>query len=297
MYDQSTGPSSSSRVVGRRHAHHLERLAAGVAGRRQQALELDRHLVVGVRRVALPVQQHHARRRERRDDVDVPAGAELVVVTGEPARQPDARRRTDGAGHLGLDVGPVQPGVAAVVELHGLGQQHGAEAVDVDAAALVDQVGQDAGRARPGRDERGDAGVLVPGRPVLGAPAVEDPVDGAERAVGREHEGGPDVAHPRVVERGGDDLDVVAERLTGDRLVVGGGHHGHRLEVGHRPRHRRPTCCGPRRPRPRCRPACSRPTARPSRCVRGEPTRPASASRRRPSPLSPPAGARGARAR
>ena len=47
--------------LGRGHPDDLERLAAGVARRRQQPLELDRHLVVGVAGVALPVQQHDAR--------------------------------------------------------------------------------------------------------------------------------------------------------------------------------------------------------------------------------------------
>ena len=46
------------------------------------------------------------------------ARAELVVVAGQAPWQPDARRRPDGAGQLGLDVGAGEPRVAAGVELH-----------------------------------------------------------------------------------------------------------------------------------------------------------------------------------
>ena len=43
------------------------------------------------------VEQDDTGRGEGRHDVDVAAGAELVVVPSEPARQPDARRGADGA--------------------------------------------------------------------------------------------------------------------------------------------------------------------------------------------------------
>ena len=62
------------------------------------------------------------------------------------------------------------------------------------------------GPRRP-RHER----VLVPGGPVLAAPAVEDPVDGAEPAAVVEDERGADVPHPGVVQRGGDHLDIRVE--------------------------------------------------------------------------------------
>ena len=49
--------------------------------------------------------------------------------------------------------------------------------------------------------EPGDPVVALPRRPGVRAPAVEGPVDRAQRAVVADDEGRPDVAHPEVVER------------------------------------------------------------------------------------------------
>ena len=114
--------------------------AAGrVPGGAEVAMMSPADLEVRVRRVALGVDQHGARGRDGRDDVDVAAGAELLRIPGQSARQPDDVGGAEGAGQLGLDVGLAEPGVAARIQLHRLGDQDRALTVHVDAAALVDQ--------------------------------------------------------------------------------------------------------------------------------------------------------------
>ena len=102
------------------------------------AQDLLDHGVVRVGRVRLCVHQDGAGGGDGCDDVDVSAGAELVVVAGQAARQPDHPRGADGAGQLGLDLFRRPIAVAALAALDRLGDQHRAAAVDVDAAALVD---------------------------------------------------------------------------------------------------------------------------------------------------------------
>ena len=101
--------------------------------------ELTRHLEVGVRRVALVVHQNGAHRRERGQDVHVPAGPELLVVTRQPALQPHHVRDAEARAQFVLHLGACPVGIAVGIHLHGLGHQNGAGAVHVDAAALVRQ--------------------------------------------------------------------------------------------------------------------------------------------------------------
>ena len=122
----------------------------------------------------------------------------------------------DGAGQLRLHVLAAQAGIAAGIELHGIGEQHSALPVDLDAAALVDKVGTDDRNARGIGDDAADAGIEIPLRPILGTPAVEHPVHRCDGAVGGVHERRPDIAHPGVIDRGLDDLDARREVPVGD---------------------------------------------------------------------------------
>ena len=187
-------------------------------------------LEVGVCRVLLGMDQHGARGRDGRDDVDVAARAEPFRIPGQPAGKPDDVAGAEGPGQFGLDVGLAEPGVAARIQLHRLGDEDRAFAVHVDAAALVHQRRDEVAGPRAGRDGRCHERVLVPGGPVLAAPAVEDPVHGAEPAGVVQDERGADVPHPGVVQRGGDHLDVGVEVAGGGLDVVRGHQHGDRLE-------------------------------------------------------------------
>ena len=126
--------------------------------------------------------------------------------------------------------------VAARVELHRLGDQHGALAVDVDAAALVDEQRADELRAGLVGHEAADLGGLLPLGPLGRAPAVEDPVHGAEHAgpFVVEDERRADVAHPEVVERRLELLDAAAEHAPGAGALGRVDHHRDRLELGDR---------------------------------------------------------------
>ena len=180
----------------------------------------------------LPMHQHRSRRRDGRDDVDVSAGTETHGIARQSARQPDDMLRTDGSCQFRFDVGFRQPGVAARIELHGLGHQHRACAVDRDAAALVDHRRRDARYCSLIGDELADAAVLVPLRPVLCTPAVEDPVDGGDRTVLCMNECRADIAHPGVVQRCFDDVDVAREVCRCDGAFGRIDDDGHRLELG-----------------------------------------------------------------
>ena len=67
------------------------------------------------------------------------AGAELLGVPRQAARQPHCVGGADSAGHLGLHLFTAHGGVAAGIELDGVGEQDGALPVDLNATALVDQ--------------------------------------------------------------------------------------------------------------------------------------------------------------
>ena len=199
----------------------------------EQLAQLVGDGVIGMGRVVLRVQQQPPGRGDRRDDVDVAVRAELVVVAGEAARQPDRGGRADRAGELRLDARLVGVRVAAVVELHGLGQQHGAFAVDVDAAALVHEHRADQLRPDECADDPRDLGGLAPFRPRRVAPAVERPVDRAEHAGALvvDDERRAEVAHPELVERRLDELDLAAQHAARASLLGRIDHHRERLEL------------------------------------------------------------------
>src|SRR5690606_41882059 len=69
-------------------------------------------------------------------------------------------------------------------------------AVDLERAALADEVHAEGAAAERGGDGRGDA--IVAGHEVLPAPAVEAEAGGAERARLVEEEAGRGVAGPRI---------------------------------------------------------------------------------------------------
>ena len=97
------------------------------------------------------------------------------------------------------------------VELDGLGDEYGALAVDVDGATLLDEHRAENGDTCPARDHAPDLTIVGPLGPLLCAPTVERPCDSAELAGVVDDEGWSDVAHPRVVERCFDDLDLLRE--------------------------------------------------------------------------------------
>ena len=134
--------------------------------------------------------------------------------------------------------------VAARIELHRLGEQHGAFAVDVDAAALVHEGRREVLGAREPGDGARNAVVALPRRPRVRAPPVEGPVDRAEGAAVVEHEGRADVAHPVVVQRRLDEFDLAGQALArlGDGRRIDD--HRDRLEPGRRVRDRGPGVAG-----------------------------------------------------
>ena len=226
----------------RRNADDVELPTCRVALAGEVLTQLGDDCVIRVLWVELLVQQQRARSGESRDDVDVPVGAELVVVTREPAREPDRARRPERASEFSLDASLVCERVAAGVELHGLSREDRALAVHVNAAALVHEEGAHEFRAAGLGDDAADACRLLPLRPGGGAPAIEDPVDGAEHAwpfvVGDECRS--DVAHPELVERCLEDLDSLAEHAAGARELARVHDHRDGLEACDRVGDRRP---------------------------------------------------------
>ena len=206
--------------------------------------DLLAHQVIRMRIGALRVQQQAARRRDGRHDVDVSSGAEALRVTGQPAWQPDGVIGTDGPGQFGFDVGLGGAGVAAGIQLHGLGDQDRAQPVDLDPAAFVHQVRVDHRHAGPIGNSCTDFRVVIPLCPILGTPAVEHPVHRRHRTVPGVYEGGADIAHPGVVQRSLDDVDRGGQIAPGRGDLGGVHHHRHRFELQHRVGDRRPGAAG-----------------------------------------------------
>lgn len=190
--------------------------------------------MVRVGGVRLGVDHHHAGAGEGGHDVHVALGAVGAVVAGQAVRQPDRLGGAEVGVDLRLDLlaGPV--GVAPGAQLHGVGEEHGALAVDVDRTALVDQRGAVRTGAGEVRDVPGDLGVVLPAGPLLGAPAVEGPVHGGQPAGLVGDEGRADVAHPGVVELPLHQLYVVADDRAGALGVTGRDDQGHGLVRAHR---------------------------------------------------------------
>ncbi len=200
----------------------------------QQRPDVAHHGVVGMAGVGLVVQQDRSGGRECRDDIDMPAGAEGFIVAFQPARKPDRPGRTKRARHFRLYPCLVGMGIAARVKLHRFGQKDGAFAVDMKAAALIDEKrGHDRHACEP-RDELRQPAVVRGTCPFCRAPAVEDPVHRGERPVCRDHEGRPGIAQPEFVDHAPDDLDPGVEHAARAGDFGGIDDHRHRFESGDR---------------------------------------------------------------
>ena len=194
------------------------------------------------------MRSHHPGRTNGRDDVDMPAGTELVVVTGQTAGAPRWRGGSRAAGGsrprpARRSTSGLRPGSSWTVRV----KSTVPSTVDVDPAALVGQRRWSRRCACLLGDVGAEHRIVVPVRPVLAAPAVEGPVHGAERAVGLDGEGRTRVAHPRVVERAFQDPDAgrAVESRQRRSAQTRTGDERHRLIAADRRRDIRP--CAPGR--------------------------------------------------
>jgi len=124
------------------------------------------------------------------------------VVPDDAVTEPEDVPDAEVGAEMGLDAGPVEPGVAVGIEETGLGRDERAPAVHVDRAALQDDPGRVHRQAQLGGDARGDHVVEVVGR-VFAAPGVVAPVhDGLltrPARAGPLEEDRPVVAAPGIV--------------------------------------------------------------------------------------------------
>ena len=177
-------------------------------------------------------------------DVDVPAGAELVVVAGQPALDPDDAVDAERAGQFVLDLLGRPVGVAALSELHGPGDQDRPAPLTwmpPPSLTIDEAITADPGlAAHPLRDR----GVVVPGGPVQRPHPLNTQSTPASEPAGRD-EGGSDVAHPGVVQTAPRAIvDAVAEPAPRHVDVGRVDDHGDRLEPGDGVGHRRPAAAG-----------------------------------------------------
>ena len=100
---------------------------------------LGRHLKVGVYWVPLVVEQHRCRVAKSGDNVDVSAGAKLVIVASESALKPHHTASADRVKELALDIVFRPAGVSTRIELHGLCDENNAVTVRVNASTLIDE--------------------------------------------------------------------------------------------------------------------------------------------------------------
>ncbi len=155
-----------------------------------------------------------AGRDETGEVVDVPVG--LVEV--DAARQPDDLLDTEVLAQVPLDFFLRQLGVAVAVEQALCSGEQGALPVDVDGAALEDEVGCVDRCAFKVEHLAADEVVGVPGevQPHREAtPCVELPVDAAYFVAVVDQEGRSAVSDPRVVRAHLDHADSVREHRSG----------------------------------------------------------------------------------
>jgi len=212
---------------------NFERPTGGISGGPKKSDEFLRHLIVGVCGIVLTVGKDETGTDERSDNIDVATRTELAVIAGQPTRQPNGVIGPELGVDFGFDLLTTPARVSVRVELHRLGKEHGARAVDVDAATFVGERRMMNLAAALSGDVIGHSRILFPGGPTLRAPSVKNPVNGAESSI-IDGEGRADVAHPRVVEwalnhsdagtrqrgRYGALADVSNQR---DRFVIGDG--------------------------------------------------------------------------
>lgn len=225
--------------AGDRHLVYHQLASLGVAAFFQHAEGGLAAQVVRVVLVVGPGQQHLAGTHVAAEVVDVAVG--LVVV--EAVRQPDdaLHRKVVAQGPLDLRLAQVR--VAVVVEQAFLGGDQRAFAVDVDRAALEDEVvGAVAGAPFDLEDLACHLVVALPGEVQAAfeaAPGVEAPVDAAYIALVVDDEGRAGVADPGIVAADFHDADVAVVEACARVLVLpGAGADGDRLEardgLGHR---------------------------------------------------------------
>ncbi len=113
-----------AQCLGGRKIDDLERPAVRIRRLRQDLPQIGHDGVIGMRLVGLLMQQEPARRGKGGDDVNMARGAEVVVIAGQPARQPDRVSGAKQARHLFLDPAAVRMGIAVGVQLNRFGQKH-----------------------------------------------------------------------------------------------------------------------------------------------------------------------------
>ena len=127
--------------------------------------------------------------------------------------------------------------IARRVKLNGVGEEHRALTIHMDAAPFIDDVRALSGYRQDLGDLAGDGIVMPPLELGILAPAVELPVDGDECVI-LQYKGWSDIAQPGVVQSGGNNGDG-CRQLTfccGEILRVT--QHPHRFifadGIGHR---------------------------------------------------------------
>ena len=174
--------------------------AAVLVGHAVEPLQVRlERLVVFVGRIVFDDGHDRALVDEAGEVVHVPIG----IVARDAVTEPEDLGHAEKIAQMGLDVGPVELGVAIGVEQARLGGQQGTAAVDVDRAALHHDAGLEHGEPELGADAGGDHVVQVVRR-ILPAPGVVAPVHDrllAAPGPGPLHEDRAVIAAPGIVGR------------------------------------------------------------------------------------------------
>ena len=185
------------------------------------------HRVVIGLGVVVEVGDDHAFAGKACVEVDVGIGDVLVL----DARQPDDFAQAQIGLQLGFDLRPAHARIAVAVDPAALGHDRRAVAINFNATALTGQLTADVGGVGLVAQFISHQGVVSMG--LLVAPTVEVEVHQAATALIVHHKAAAKVAHPDVIQRHTDELDIGGAALAfGQRQLRRATEHGHRLVLG-----------------------------------------------------------------
>ena len=174
---------------------HLQGAPLSIGGCPQEFEVLCGHgMIVGCW-VGIVTGQHHARARKTRVEVGVPVGDILAL---DP-REPDDLFETQQRFELCLKIGLGHAGVAVVVQHTAFRDNRSAKPIDLDAAALQNQIRMQNLNACFLRHEVRHLGILSVF--LLLPPTVEVEFDAGLLTWPGEHERWPRITHPQVIQR------------------------------------------------------------------------------------------------
>ncbi|MNM64664.1 hypothetical protein D3C81_760710 [compost metagenome] len=210
-----------------RHDMHLELAPIGVCRVAEYfQMRLGDLVIVGIG-IGIEIGDDHPRFNKARIEIDMRIGDVLALDT----RQPDDLAQSQTRLQLFFNFSLAPVGVAVGIDPATFGHDRGAVTIHFNAAALAYQFAAQVSRFSIVSQQSRDTGIVF--MLLLVAPAIEVEIDRAQVALLGDHEVGTDVAHPDVIQFGGDKGGVLAAAQFFRQIAFAGtAQHSDRLVAG-----------------------------------------------------------------